>query len=174
MFPSKAIPALAFLTISLVVTPTTGCSSGTREVTAQDLIRKGNRCYSGVWVPRDVERAAEYYRKAAEFGDPDAQCLVGRCYDSGIGLPKNDAEATAWYARAAHGGNAEAQYRLGLAYERGTGIGKNLLQAYLWLNRASSSGMEKAASCRDALGCRMTPSEVTKAQQLSLTEEPKK
>ena len=174
MFPSKAIPALAFLSISLVLTSATGCSSGTREVTAQDLIHKGNRCYSGVWVPRDVERAAEYYRKAAEYGDPDAQYLVGRCYDSGIGLPKNDAEAATWYALAARGGNAEAQYRLGLAYERGTGIGKNLLQSYLWLNRAASSGMEKAASSRDALGYRMTPSEVTRAQGLSLTEEPKK
>jgi TPR repeat protein len=174
MYPSKAIAALSFLTISCVLTSATGCFSGTREVTAQDLIRKGNRCYSGVWVPRDVERAAEYYRKAAEYGDPDAQYLVGRCYDSGIGLPKNDAEATAWYSRAARGGNAEAQYRLGLAYERGSGIGKNLLQSYIWLNRAASSGMEKAASLRDALACRIAPSEVIRAQRLSLSEEPKK
>ena len=173
MFPPKAIPALAFLTAALVLTVAAGCSSGTKVSSAQDLIHKGNRYYTGMWVPRDVERAAEYYRKAAEYGDPDAQYLVGRCYDSGIGLPKNEAEAAAWYSRAARGGNAEAQYRLGLAYERGTGIGKNLLQAYLWLNRAASSGMEKAASSRDALGYRMSPSEVTKAQRLSLSEESK-
>jgi hypothetical protein len=148
---------------------TIGCSSRTTgELSAQELIRKGNRYYAGTWVPRDVEKAAELYKRAAETGDADALYLVGRSYDTGVGLPKNDIEATAYYVRAARAGNAEAQYRLGLAYSRGTGTSKNLLLAYLWLNRAASSGMEKAASSRDALGCRLSPSEVTRAQKLSL------
>lgn len=52
--------------------------------------------------------AAEWFRKAAEFGDTDSQFNLGQFYASGIGVTPSQVEAYFWYKLAAKGGDTEA------------------------------------------------------------------
>jgi TPR repeat protein len=61
----------------------------------------------GQGVERDAERAAEWYRKAAEQGVADAQYRLGELYENGEGVPGDMEYAYAWYSVAAHLGNAK-------------------------------------------------------------------
>ena len=53
--------------------------------------------------------AIEWYRKAADQGDADAQYNIGLCYANGDGLEEDMTMAMEWYRKAAKRGNAEAQ-----------------------------------------------------------------
>ncbi len=150
-----------------------GCAHKEGDKTADQHIREGDRYYAGTWVNRDLGKALEEYRKAADLGSSDACCRIGQCYESGLGVPKNDSLAASWYAKGASQGNSEAQYGLGLDYELGRGVPKNDLLAYAWLNAAASSGNEKARARRDSLGIRMNSGDVIKAQKLSLSLIPR-
>ncbi|MCR5024948.1 MAG: SEL1-like repeat protein [Lachnospiraceae bacterium] len=54
---------------------------------------------------------------AAEHGDPDAMCEVGRFFDEGEIMPEDDDRAYFWYSKAAERGHAEAKLRLALYLE---------------------------------------------------------
>jgi TPR repeat protein len=56
-----------------------------------------------------MAQAAEWYRKAAEQGDADAQATLGVLYSLGQGVPHSDVEAYYWLdlAAAVKGPNQE-------------------------------------------------------------------
>lgn len=56
---------------------------------AEKLYQDGKNHYRN----SDYEKAAEYYRKAAEKGHLDAQYNLGIMYETGEGVPQNNAEA---------------------------------------------------------------------------------
>ena len=59
-------------------------------------------------VPQDDERAAWWFRQAAEQGYAEAQHSLGDMYATARGVPQDDAEAVNWYRKAAEQGLAEA------------------------------------------------------------------
>ena len=67
-----------------------------------NLIEDGN-C-----VPVNQTEAVNWYRKAAERGDRDAQYKLGGCYEKGFGVQKDLNEAMNWYERAAEKENKDA------------------------------------------------------------------
>jgi hypothetical protein len=75
----------------------------------------------GLGVARSDSEAAEWYRRAAERGNPDAQFSLGVMYEDGRGVPQSDSEAVAWYRRAADQGYAPAQCSLGWMHLNGRG-----------------------------------------------------
>jgi TPR repeat protein len=52
-------------------------------------------------IPRDMQQAAAWYRKAADQGDPTAQGTLGVLYSIGQGVPRDDVEAYFWLDLAA-------------------------------------------------------------------------
>ncbi len=52
--------------------------------------------------------AAEWYRKAAEYGDPLGQAALGVATFQGVGVPKNAVEGYIWTKLAAEQGDAKA------------------------------------------------------------------
>ncbi len=77
----------------------------------------------GVGVPRDLEKAAALYKRAAtEFKYPPAMNDLGVIYQSGgKGVEANDAESEKWFRAAAELENQEAMVNLGqLLEQRGT------------------------------------------------------
>jgi hypothetical protein len=64
-------------------------------------------------------------------------------------------------------GDVQAQVRLGQMYEQGLGATRDFVRAYAWFNIAATSGNVFARTSRDALERRMTPDQVSEAQQLS-------
>ena len=66
----------------------------------------------GNGVPRNLEHAAHWYRKAAEQGYANAQNNLAALYESGEGLPRDLQESIKWYRLAAAQGNIRSQRNL--------------------------------------------------------------
>ena len=99
-------------------------------------------CYFafGFLVPPSEEKAAHYFRLAADAGDVDAQ------YDLGVLLLHANAEEAARYFKlSAEQGNADAQYNLGLCYYRGFGVSPSREEAIRYLELAVKQRQPKAA-----------------------------
>ena len=54
----------------------------------------------------DAERAVSCFKKSAEFGNAEAQRLLGDCYSLGEGIREDKQEAVKWYSLAAGQGDA--------------------------------------------------------------------
>ena len=95
-------------------------------------------------VPQDFEEAAEWYRKAAEQGDAQAQFNLGHCYERGQGVPQDFSEAVKWYRKAAEQGHTSAQENLGACYANGRAVIDDPVQAYPWVKLAEERGCDGA------------------------------
>jgi TPR repeat protein len=60
--------------------------------------------------PPRFECAVNWYRLAAEHGDPDAQEALGRMYWNGHGVGQDKVEACRWRLRSAQAGNGMGQF----------------------------------------------------------------
>ena len=94
----------------------------------------------GVPVPKDVQQAAQWYRKAADQGFTKAQNRLGVLYGTGKGIPKDEQQAVKWYRKAADQGDDSAQANLGLMYANGRGVSKDEQQAVLWYRKSADQG----------------------------------
>ena len=102
-------------------------------------------------VPKDFEKAANFFKQAAEMGHPGAQYNFGIMSYLGKGVNKNVKEAAKWFLRAAEQGKASAQYNLGSLYFRGSGVKKDLNKAFEWIDKAARQGEPKAIKIRDRI-----------------------
>lgn len=109
----------------------------TQEETEQDYLQDA----SDFQQVGNAEMAFQKYMVAAsEYGRPDAQLEVARCYQNGIGVAKNAENAVVWYKKAAEQGNAEAQCALGECYYQAFGVEKNEKEARKWYKEAANQG----------------------------------
>ena len=70
-------------------------------------------CYNyGFGVTQDMQKAVEWYTKAAEQGHAAAQYNLGNCYYDGEGVEKDLQKAIEWYTKAAEQGDEDAQEAL--------------------------------------------------------------
>ena len=92
----------------------------------------------GIGPDKDVQRAVQLYRSAAEHGYPEAQNLLGILYATGgDGLTEDDKQAITWYQKAADQGFAKAEKNLGDMYFFGHGVDKDYKQAMTWYGKAA-------------------------------------
>jgi TPR repeat protein len=68
---------------------------------AHAIGRLGFRYENGFGVPQNYIAAADLYLRAAELGDPFAQCRLGLSYDKGHGVPKDPILSYKWLDLAA-------------------------------------------------------------------------
>ncbi len=61
-------------------------------------------CLKGMGVKREHVRAADWYRRAAQRGRPEAQFFLGTWYYLGRGVPQHDRLAHVWCEIALAGG----------------------------------------------------------------------
>ena len=88
-------------------------------------IQLGAAYFTGQGVNRDEKRAAYWYEKAANAGDPGAQFEIGSFYQAGVGVERNPVQAVRWFQRSAAGGSVSAKVNLGAAYLLGDGVRKD-------------------------------------------------
>lgn len=81
---------------------------------ADDSLQKGNAAYEKGYYTE----AAEFYKRAAEQGNPEAQNRLGLLYHNGEGVTQDHAEAERWFRRAAAQGNEEAKLNLRYSYNK--------------------------------------------------------
>lgn len=103
------------------------------------------------------------YLKAANDGDPVAQCILAAFYERGVHVPMDVAEAARWYRRAAEQGSSHAQHNLGQLYRTGRGVARSSAEAFFWLYVASSGTLDVRQrdypKARDAVGLTIPPRE---------------
>ena len=61
---------------------------------------------------KDTSKAVEWFTKAAEQGDAQAQCNLGVCYEYGMSVEKNITKAIEWYTKATEQGDEDAKKAL--------------------------------------------------------------
>jgi len=98
----------------------------------------------GIGVEKNSDKAAVYYKLAAQKGVKEAQARLGMMLYKGEGLAKNPKEASKWLKKAAAQNVAEAQYNLGNMYLKGDGVPMNLQEGSSWLRRAAANGFKSA------------------------------
>ena len=98
----------------------------------------------GVGIEPDLDKAAAWYREAAEQGLADAQFNLGNLYRTGRGVAKDPRRAVVWYLKAAMQGMPTAQFNLALSYDTGVGAAQNHAVAAKWYRRAARQGDAEA------------------------------
>jgi len=121
----------------------------------------------GQGVQQDYKQAVKWYTKAAEQGLAVAQLNLGYMYVSGEGVPQNYKQAAYWYTKAAEQGEIVAQHDLGVMYYNGQGVPQNFKLAYIWSSLAAGQGDESAKSNRDIDAQKLTPHQLSQAQELA-------
>jgi uncharacterized protein len=134
--------------------------------------------YRGRGVARDDRTALQLFHRAADQGDTSAQFYLGVIYSEGEGVPQDYTEAARWFGLAAEKGDPQGQYNLGLAYAQGQGVPQDNVAAHMWFNLAAarfpdSRGRDSATTNRDVVANKMTPDQVTQAQNLARAWRPK-
>jgi TPR repeat protein len=95
-------------------------------------------------VPKDLNRSAYWYRKAADQGNPAAQLFLGYMYTVGIGVSQDRIEAVKWYRRAASSDNSTAKVNLAALYMRGEGVKQDTQEGVRLLQSAAEKGDGRA------------------------------
>jgi hypothetical protein len=103
-------------------------------------IRMQAEQHKGIGADKDVQKAVQLYKEAAERNDPEGQWGLGLCYEEGDGVDKNLDEAFRWFQRSASNGSAEGQFNLGRCYFFGIGVAVDMVQAVHWFNLAAGQG----------------------------------
>ena len=147
---------------------------------------------NGEGAPQDFTEAVAWLRRAAVQDYSTARSHLGVMYANGDGVPEDEAEALAWFREAADEGDIPAQYMLGVMYSdgadparasvkraRGSARGisgrrrsaPNNVEAHKWFSLAAShvEGEEQRfyAAIRDRAASKLTPAQLTEAQQLA-------
>ena len=113
-------PVLKRTCLSLLLALGAGCGMQARadtpdgvgmiaESNARALIASAVQYENAEGVPRDFDKAAALYCKAARLGDADAQYALGWMYANGRGVPRDDAVAAQIFSLAADRGHPGAQ-----------------------------------------------------------------
>ena len=127
----------------------------------------GEMYEEGNGVPKNGEKAAEWYGNAADQGHALAQAALGALYLQGIAVPKDEAKGFEWVQKSAVQGYGIAQFALGLAYANGRGVPQNFILAYSWFNLAAESGNMDALKAKDFMRQKLTSEQMAESQNLS-------
>jgi TPR repeat protein len=123
---------------------------------------------AGSGVDQDDAIAADWYRKAAETGNIEAEIRIAECYRDGRGVTRDMVQVAVWYRKAAEQGDPTAQATLGLLYSVGQGVTRDDVEAYFWLDLAASAAspnQERYVANRQNVGTRITADELTLVRQ---------
>ncbi len=90
-------------------------------------------------------KAMEWYQKAAEAGDVDAQCSIGDLHISGAaGIEPSARAMLYWYEQAANQNHPKAQFQLGKILSEGKFVTQDDEAAFHWFTLAIMNGSEQA------------------------------
>lgn len=106
------------------------------DSTAQSLKELGDKYEA----EKNYTKSIEYYKKAAELGNAEAQFKLGDYYLVGVVVEQNDEEAVKWCRKAAEQGYAPAEYALGYVYDEGVSVEQNYEEAAKWYEKAAEKG----------------------------------
>lgn len=95
---------------------------------------------------QEYRESMEWFRKAAEAGNADAQHWMAYLYHHGIGVERDFAAAMQWDTKAAANGLSDAMDAIGYMYEHGEGVTRDYAEAMKWYKHAADAGNVHAES----------------------------
>ena len=98
------------------------------------------RYANGDGVEKDSKKAAYWYTKAAEQGDPVAQNNLGVLYEHGEGVTQNKEKAVYWYVKSAKQGYGLAFNNIGALFEHSSDDSAHKSQACFYYEFAARNG----------------------------------
>jgi len=103
----------------------------------------GQRHEQATGVPKDLARAAAFYQKGCEGGDPETCVNLALLYVGG-GLPEDPPRAAAILERGCSGGSGLSCFNLASFHASGTGVPKDAQRAAALLGQACRLGFRRA------------------------------
>ena len=97
------------------------------------------------------------------FNSP--RCLTEECDSPGLSILKTTVDKFSGHVP----GHASAQYNPGLMYCNGNGVAQDTVMAHVWASIAAANGHENVATARDAIGERMSFTDVYESQGIART-----
>ena len=101
----------------------------------------GLQYYMGSGVQRDLEKAAQLWKKGADLRFAISERNYGLCVLHGEGVEKNDKEAFEYAFRASQQKYSKAQDDVGRSFLFGRGTERHLMKAYTYLKAAQAQGV---------------------------------
>ena len=99
----------------------------------------------GRGVEQDYEQAREWYLKAANMGNMEAQYSLATMYKLGQGDEEQDySMAKEWYEKAAKQGFDRAQHFVANRYNHSEGVEEDLVKAFTYYKLAAEQGFALA------------------------------
>lgn len=97
-------------------------------------------------LQQDVNKAIEWWTKAADKNDINAQTDLGMAYYFGerFGIQTNKEKGCNWFKKAADNGGALAAFQLACAYLDGVGVKKNLKLSFEYMLKSANAGNNSA------------------------------
>ncbi|PYE40977.1 tetratricopeptide repeat protein [Psychrobacter fozii] len=95
-------------------------------------------------VPKDYNKAAYWYEKAAEQEEAIAQIGLAMKYSSGEGVRQDSTKAAELFEKAAEQGFSDAQHNIGVMYSEGVGVRQNYNTAFKWHEKAANQGLDES------------------------------
>jgi TPR repeat protein len=96
-------------------------------------------------VTQNFEKAALWFREAADNKIANASYNLGVLYHQGLGVERDLDRALFWYREAAKLGHPEAQYNLGIAHIEGIGTQYDAPLAAAFFESSANQGITEAA-----------------------------
>jgi uncharacterized protein len=129
----------------------------------------GKMYLKGQGVPKNPDRANEWFIRAAMQGNAESQFFLGAWYL----LPHRDiAQGLKWMRLSAEQGNQDAQLLLGKAYLQGE-LPREPVQADMWLRLAAKGNLEFYVNELRAAEGQMTPEQIAQGKALAEDWKPK-
>ncbi len=143
---TASIPAVAIQN-SLDLASVDFASDALRAAAEQNdpaaIFEIARRYTNGIGTEKNLEKAAVWYKQAANLGYVPAQYLIGNFNEKGIGIPKDRTMPEAWYEQAAENGHVVAMHNLAVmnaSPDPATG-NTNMDKAYKWFTKAAEHGV---------------------------------
>jgi TPR repeat protein len=96
-------------------------------------------------VTQNFDKAAVWFREAADSKVANASYNLGVLYHQGLGVERDIDRALYWYREAAKLGHPEAQYNLGIAHIEGIGTDYDAPLAAAFFETSANQGVVEAA-----------------------------
>lgn len=126
----ELVNELIKLDINSVIEYIDSCNKTNKKSLKEIFYLIGGIYNNGINVEKNLEKAFEYTKMAADFGVHNACFNTGHNYKVGSGCEKNIVESFKYFKIAAINNNIRAQYLLGEMYENGTECEKNMIEAF--------------------------------------------
>lgn len=95
--------------------------------------------------------------QAANLGNAEAMCTLGKLYAEGKGVDNNIQKSYEYYSQAAQKEHPQAQYQLGMYFLGGKGVSADVQQAQQWIEKSAQNGYPEALEILKRMGIGVTP-----------------